>query len=119
MTPETIVYASPVMPMSGYRLSGSVDGVDISLLLDTGAAVTLLRADTWSQVATKTQQGLQPWSMARLVSAGGTPLTVQGRRKAFKSEGALALAEGQSPLGGLGGMLPRKILRFDIVRDRI
>ena len=43
----------------------------------------------------------------------------QGRRKAFKSEGALALAEGQSPLGGFGGMLPRKILRFDIVRDRI
>ena len=78
VTPETIVYASPVMPMSGYRLSGSVDGVNISLLLDTGAAVTLLRADTWSQVATKTEQGLQPWSMARLVSAGGTPLTVHG-----------------------------------------
>ena len=78
VTPETIVYASPVMPMSGYRLLGSVDGVNISLLLDTGAAVTLLRADMWSQVATKTQQGLQPWSMARLVSAGGTPLTVHG-----------------------------------------
>jgi hypothetical protein len=61
--------------MSGYRLSGSVKEVDISLLLD---AMTLLRADTWSQVATKTQQGLQPWSMARLVSAGGTPLTVHG-----------------------------------------
>ena len=44
---------------------------------------------------------------------------LQGRRKAFKSEGALALAFGQSPLGGFGGMLPRKILRFDIVRDRI
>ena len=47
------------------------------------------------------------------------PVLLQGRRKAFKSEGALALAFGQSPLGGLGGMLPRKILRFDIVRDRI
>ena len=46
----------------------------------------------------------------------------QGRRKAFKSEEALSLGEGQSPLGGLRGirgMLLRKILRFDIVRDRI
>ena len=39
----------------------------------------------------------------------------QGCRKAFRSEGA----EGQSPVGGFGGMLPRKILRFDMVRDRI
>ena len=77
-TPETIVYASPVMPMSGYRLSGLVDGIDVSLLLDTGAAATLLRADTWSQVAAKTQRSLQPWSMARLVSADGAPLTVHG-----------------------------------------
>ena len=53
------------------------------------------------------------------VSPESIVASLQGRRKAFKSEGALALAEGQSPLGGFGGMLPRKILRFDIVRDRI
>ena len=72
------MYASTVTPTGGYRLSGSVSSVDISLLLDTGAAVTLLRKDTWLQVAAKNPQDLRPWSAMKLVSAGGTPLTVHG-----------------------------------------
>ena len=43
----TFVYGSPVAPIAGYRLSGTIQGVNISLLLDTGAAVTLLHEDTW------------------------------------------------------------------------
>ena len=74
--PDTIVYASPVAPLAGYRLSGT--GVNISLLLDTGAAVTLLREDTWLQVAAKDTPALKPWSAAKLISAAGAPLTVHG-----------------------------------------
>jgi len=72
------MYASPVDSTGGYHVAGSVDGVQVSLLLDTGAAVTLLREDTWSQVTTKNPQSLRPWSALTLVSAGGTTLTVRG-----------------------------------------
>lgn len=72
------MYASPVDSTGGYHVVGSVDGVQVSLLLDTGAAVTVLREDTWSQVTAKNPQALRPWSAVTLVSAGGTPLTVRG-----------------------------------------
>ena len=64
--------------LAGYRLSGTIHGVNISLLLDTGAAVTLLREDTWLQVAAKDLPALKPWSAAKLISAAGAPLTVHG-----------------------------------------
>lgn len=70
---DTILYASLVTPTSGYCLSGSVGGVDESLLLDTGAAVTLLREDVWLQVAANDPQALRPWLTVKLVSTGGTP----------------------------------------------
>ena len=64
----------------GYRLPGCVNGVDITLLLDTGAAVTLLRQDVWAKVAASPDSPAQlgSWTGASLVSAGGTPLTVHG-----------------------------------------
>ena len=64
----------------GYRLPGCVNGVDITLLLDTGAAVTLLRQDVWAKVAASPDSPAQlgSWTGASLVSAGGIPLTVHG-----------------------------------------
>ena len=47
------------------------------MLLDTGAAITLLRRDVWTKVSVRPPT-LQPWSGATLVSAGGMPLTVHG-----------------------------------------
>ena len=61
----------------GYRLPGTLNGVGVTLLLDTGAAVTLVRQDVWSQIVTGPST-LKPWSGATLVSAGGTPLSVHG-----------------------------------------
>ena len=69
------VHISPVT--GGYRLTGSINGTNINLLLDTGAAVTLLREDVWKQLAPK-PHSLEPWPGATLVSAGGMPLTVHG-----------------------------------------
>ena len=56
-------------------MSGSINGVDVSLLLDTGAVVTLLRDDTCLQVIANKPQHLWPWSSISLVSAA---LTVCG-----------------------------------------
>ena len=67
-----------VSPITGgYRVPVSVEGVNLTALLDTGAAVTLLRHDMWMNIAAQPHD-LRPWSGATLVSAGGTPLTVYG-----------------------------------------
>ena len=69
---------APVMPTGGYRLPAKIDSVDVRMLLDTGAAVTLLRHDIWLQIASRSPRSLKPWPMAVLVSAGGNPLTING-----------------------------------------
>ena len=59
-------------------MAGAINGIEMSLLLDTGAAVALLREEAWSRVIAKEPQDLRPWSTVTLVSAGGTPLTIHG-----------------------------------------
>ena len=68
-------HISPVA--SSYRIWGSIGSVDLNLLVDTGAAVTLLREDMWREI-TPQPPHLEPWPGATLVSAGGMPLTVHG-----------------------------------------
>ena len=75
LTVQTPIYVSVVT--GGYRLPGSVNGTNLNLLLDTGAAVTLLREDVWRQIAPQSPK-LESWDGAALVSAGGMPLTVHG-----------------------------------------
>ena len=72
--PEPITI-SPVA--GGYRLLATLNGTPIALLIDTGAAVTLLRQDVWNQIAAPKPE-LKPWPGPPLVSAGGTPLTIHG-----------------------------------------
>ena len=40
--------------------------------------MTLLREDTWARITAESPQELRPWSTLKLVSAGGTPLTIHG-----------------------------------------
>ena len=77
-SPNVCVCVSPVAPKGGYRLLGAVNAVQLSLLLDTRAAVTLLREDVWARIAAKKSQELKPRSTLKLVSAGGVPLTIHG-----------------------------------------
>ena len=72
------VGVSPVTPAGGYRVDGSVNGVPTSFLLDTGAAVTLLRRDTWTNITASCPQDLRNWSQLRLVGADGSPLRIHG-----------------------------------------
>ena len=77
--PHGVILTSPISPTRGFRLAGSVNGAAVSFLLDTGAAVTLLRLDTWERVMGRDHVTLEPWQSATLLSAGRTPLTVHGR----------------------------------------
>lgn len=69
------ICVSPIT--GGYRLLGSLNGTPINFLLDTGAAVSLLRQDVWGGIPAPTPI-LEPWMGPPLVSAGGTPLTIHG-----------------------------------------
>ena len=43
----SIIATSHNSPTGGYRIEAIVNGIETSLLLDTGAAVSLIREDTW------------------------------------------------------------------------
>ena len=62
-SPNVCVYVSPVAPSGDYHLFGAVNEVQLSLLLDTGVAVTLLREDSWARISAKKPQELKLWSM--------------------------------------------------------
>lgn len=51
----------PVNPAAAYYISGVVDGISVDFVLDTGAAVCLLRKDVWDSANT-THRSLQPWN---------------------------------------------------------
>ena len=59
---------TPTVPVSlvtatgGFRVNETIIGVQTSLLLDTGAAVTLLQKDAWVRVTTQHPQDLMIWS---------------------------------------------------------
>ena len=70
------IYISPVMPTGGYRMAGAINGIEMSLLLDTGAAVTLLQEEAWSRVIAKEAQDLRKEVHDR--DRGGKPFNVRG-----------------------------------------
>ena len=56
----------------------TINGVFIPFLLDTGAAATLLRKDTWERVNAGKQLSLQTYSAVQLVGVDGSPLKIHG-----------------------------------------
>ena len=75
---DRVVGISPLTPSRGYKVEGTVNGVPIVFLLDTGAAVTLFRKDTWARISANHPQQLEDWSLLKLVGADGSPLTIHG-----------------------------------------
>eukprot|EP00731_Ephydatia_muelleri_P025917 Em0018g17a len=61
-------------PSNAYHVDGYVNNVPASMVIDTGAAVTLLRKEFWL----KTNTTLNSWKGPDLVGANGTPITVCG-----------------------------------------
>ena len=72
--------ATPVLPInspSAYKIPAFINNIRVNFLLDTGAAVSLIRRDVWEQVNAKKQQQLSPTGH-HLVGVDGTPLKILG-----------------------------------------
>ena len=65
-----------VNPVCAYHVVGSIYGVQVCFMLDTGVAVSLLPKDVWDKTGRGHQ--LTPWTGPRLVGVEGTPLEVHG-----------------------------------------
>ena len=69
-----------VNPVPAFSIKTSIQNYDVTFVLDTGAAVTLLREDTWDNLAPDTP--LEPWTRHNLVGVEGSQLQVRGLAKA-------------------------------------
>ena len=70
--------AIAVVPVSrSYTVSGHTNGIPTTFILDTGAAITLLRKDLWDKLPPSKKQ-LEPWEGRPLVGVAGTSLDVCG-----------------------------------------
>ena len=60
---------------------GAVNGTTTLFLVDTEAAVTLVRDDVWQQTATASKE-LEPWKGCQLLGVDGLPLHIRGQTTA-------------------------------------
>ena len=63
---------------SSFRVNGELNGVSLSLLLDTGSPVTLISDDIWENIVEKSGGSLSPWRGQQFVGVSGTPLAIKG-----------------------------------------
>ena len=64
-------------PANSFRVDGKINSKSVSFLLDTGAAVSLIRKDIWDSLGLAVD--LTTWSSdAQLVGVDGSPLPVCG-----------------------------------------
>ena len=86
------IHLLAVNPTSTYQVSGSINNSPVLFMIDTGAAVTLLRKDIWDAVNTG-HDALEPWVGPGLVGVEGTPICVHGTTKTMiQLEGQAFLA---------------------------
>eukprot|EP00731_Ephydatia_muelleri_P027657 Em0019g530a len=68
-----------VSSVASFSVHGMIGSIPLELLVDTGAAVSLLNASVWKGINnTETRIVLQQWSGKKLVGVNGTPLSVKG-----------------------------------------
>ena len=68
-----------VNPHVAFHINAVINSYTVHFMLDTGAAVSLLRNDTWNKI--KGTSTLIPWTNPGLVGVGGTLLRVSGIAK--------------------------------------
>ena len=73
---RNVTSISPLSPTDSYRLQVVLGGIKISLLLDTGAAVTLIRKDTWDQITSRSHS---PPLLMPCPALDGSPLETHGK----------------------------------------
>ena len=114
-----------VNPSGGYQLRGAVNGTPTAFLVDTGAAVTLIRDDVWQQTSTASKE-LKPWKGCRLLSVDGSPLHIRGQTtaelefegKQFKTRVVIAASLSTEAIIGLD-FLEHIQATIDLVNEKI
>jgi len=75
--PQNDVYMIAVNSVSNNTVSAHVFGNDISFLVDTGVAMSLISSDIWDRIKPSSAPAVNPVSL-RLVGVDGAPLQIQG-----------------------------------------
>ena len=72
------VLSLAVNPTLSYYVTTHVLGVSLCLMVDTGAAVSLLRKDKWQLLGGADKYKLEQWTGSQLVGVEGSPVPVYG-----------------------------------------
>jgi len=90
---NNVIKLSAVNPAHSYFVVGETPKGRIQFMIDTGAAVSLVRRDVWEQVE-ESHSNMASWSGCRLVGAEGSTIPVRGVAKLdFTMAGILMTAE--------------------------
>ena len=98
---------------ASYRVHGLIGSIPLQLLVDTGAAISLLSTDVWRRInTTGLPIVLQQWTGKKLVGVNGAPLCVKGCVHAHVSIGSIPF-EGTFIVSG--DLLVDAILGLDFI----
>jgi len=64
-------------PANAYYVTGVVNNVSVKFMIDTGAAVSLIKKDVWEKIVPKGGEHLEAWTK-NIVGVEGSPLSVLG-----------------------------------------
>ena len=87
--PYSVIASSLQSPTPAYYVPARINNVSVSCLVDTGAAVTLIREEVWNKIACG--DTLESWTGQTLIGVEGAPLRVLGTK-----EVNLVLCSGES-----------------------
>ena len=62
--------------IGSFRIHGNINGVAVSLLIDTGSPVNLLNREVWDKISDNGKPELKPWQGQRFVGVNGAPLDI-------------------------------------------
>ena len=79
MNDNIIIKLLAVNPAHAYHVIGEIPGEvgNVKFMIDTGAAVSLIREDIWKRVA-GSEPTLKAWTGCKLVGAEGSPIEING-----------------------------------------
>ena len=76
---KTFIKLSAVNPANAYHVVGEIPNQgSVKFMIDTGAAVSLIREDVWSKISGGVVTHLSPWTGCQLVGAEGSRIQIKG-----------------------------------------
>ena len=69
---------STIACIGSFRIHGNINGVAVSLLIDTGSPVTLLNREIRDKISNNGNPEMKPWQGQRFVGVNGATLDIWG-----------------------------------------